>query len=243
MRATRHLRCLVRSRARQEHSPRTVSSRGGLLSEALDLLKARNVPLVSIMHTEVEYIDACLDVVATLLEEHPRPDHRTTLHHFGVSTAAQVRRLTELGVQVSANGYYLRQFGDAFADQWLGVERASLMTRVGSVKAGGSTVSAHSDLPMGPLLPMQAAANLATRRTASDRVMGPAERLSPADALATVTIDAARQLRLDHLIGSLASGKCADMVALGADPFETDPFEWDDIDVVGTVFRGEVVAR
>ena len=188
-------------------------------------------------------VDACLDVVATLLEEHPRPDHRTTLHHFGVSTAAQVRRLTELGVQVSANGYYLRQFGDAFADQWLGVERASLMTRVGSVKAGGSTVSAHSDLPMGPLLPMQAAANLATRRTASDRVMGPAERLSPADALATVTIDAARQLRLDHLIGSLASGKCADMVALGADPFETDPFEWDDIDVVGTVFRGEVVAR
>ena len=174
---------------------------------------------------------------------HREPAVDAAGHRHGQRATQRDRRLTELGVQVSANGYYLRQFGDAFADQWLGVERASLMTRVGSVKAGGSSVSAHSDLPMGPLLPMQAAANLATRRTASDRVMGPAERLSPADALATVTIDAARQLRLDHLIGSLASGKCADMVALGADPFETDPFEWDDIDVVGTVFRGEVVAR
>ena len=37
--------------------------RGGLLSAALDALAERNVPLVSIMHTEVEHIDACLEVV------------------------------------------------------------------------------------------------------------------------------------------------------------------------------------
>ncbi|MDJ0610561.1 MAG: homocysteine S-methyltransferase family protein [Kiloniellales bacterium] len=38
--------------------------RGGSLAEALDAIKDRNVPLVSIMHTEVEHIDACLDVAA-----------------------------------------------------------------------------------------------------------------------------------------------------------------------------------
>ncbi len=37
--------------------------RGGSLAAALDAIKDRNVPLVSIMHTEVEHIDACLDVV------------------------------------------------------------------------------------------------------------------------------------------------------------------------------------
>ena len=37
--------------------------RGGLLAEALDAIKDKNVPLVSIMHSEVEDIDACLDVV------------------------------------------------------------------------------------------------------------------------------------------------------------------------------------
>lgn len=36
--------------------------RGGPLAEALEALAARHVPLVSIMHTEVAYIDACLDV-------------------------------------------------------------------------------------------------------------------------------------------------------------------------------------
>ena len=38
--------------------------RGGSLAEALDAIKDKNVPLVSIMHTEVEDTDACLDVVS-----------------------------------------------------------------------------------------------------------------------------------------------------------------------------------
>ncbi len=37
--------------------------RGGSLAAALDAIRDRDVPLVSIMHTEVEHIDACLDVV------------------------------------------------------------------------------------------------------------------------------------------------------------------------------------
>lgn len=38
--------------------------RGGSLANALEAIKKKSVPLVSIMHTEVEHIDACLDVVA-----------------------------------------------------------------------------------------------------------------------------------------------------------------------------------
>jgi homocysteine S-methyltransferase len=33
------------------------------LADAIDALNGRNVPLISIMHTEVSYVDACLDVV------------------------------------------------------------------------------------------------------------------------------------------------------------------------------------
>ena len=39
---------------------------GQALSDAIDVLKGRNVPLMSIMHTEVSYVDACLDVVEEL---------------------------------------------------------------------------------------------------------------------------------------------------------------------------------
>lgn len=37
--------------------------RGGTLADALEAISDRNVLLVNIMHTEVEHIDACLDVV------------------------------------------------------------------------------------------------------------------------------------------------------------------------------------
>ena len=37
--------------------------RGGVLADALDAIKDRSVPLVSIMHTEVEDVGACLDIV------------------------------------------------------------------------------------------------------------------------------------------------------------------------------------
>ena len=185
-------------------------------------------------------VDACLDAIDAQLHRHPRFDHRTTLHHFGVSTSAQARRMAALGCHASANGYYLHLFGEAFADQWLGTERASQMTRLGSVVREGSTASVHSDVPMGPLQPLLAASTMATRRTVGGTVMGEAEALTPEQALRTITIDAAFQMRLDHQVGSIAAGKAADFVALDADPLAVDPGAWPQIGIVATVLGGTV---
>lgn len=46
-----------------DEAGRTILWRGGSLADALESLKGKHVPLVSIMHTEVEHIDACLDIV------------------------------------------------------------------------------------------------------------------------------------------------------------------------------------
>lgn len=185
-------------------------------------------------------LDATLEAVETLITETPRFDHRTVIQHFGLSTQAQVRRLAALGCAVQANGYYMVQFGDVMVDEWLGTERASLITRVGSARRNGVSVALHSDLPMGPLRPLEGASLLATRRTASGRVHAPTECLTPWDALAAVTIEAAWQLKMDHEIGSLAAGKLADMTVLGADPFETSLVDWPDIAINATVVGGEV---
>lgn len=185
-------------------------------------------------------VDACLDMARALLAETPRFDHRTTLHHLGVSTTAQTRAMGQLGVHASANGYYLHLFAETFAKEWLGHERASQMTRLGSVVAAGSTASVHSDVPMGPLAPLLAASTMATRRTSTGREMGIGEALTPLQALRTITIDAAFQMRLDHRIGSLAAGKDADLVALDADPLDLDPTAWPDIAILGTVSRGQL---
>lgn len=188
-------------------------------------------------------VDACLDATRTLLQEHPRFDHRTTLHHFGVSNTAQCREMGLLGMHASANGYYLLLFADRFASQWLGTERASQMTRLGSVVAAGATASVHSDVPMGPLAPLLAASTMVTRRTIDGTVMAPGEALSIDQALRSITIDAAFQMRLDHRIGSLAAGKDADLVALAEDPTEVDPASWPSIVIAGTVSRGRVCER
>ena len=185
-------------------------------------------------------VDAVLDAIAELLNEKPRFDHRTVLHHFGISTQAQSRRAAALGCAVQVNGYYLRYFGDQFVAEGVGAERASLMTRVGSARRNGMSVALHSDLPMGPLQPMLGASILATRVSGSGVVLGPEECLSPYDALAASTIEAAWQLRLDHEVGSLASGKLADLTALEEDPFEQDPSTWPDIGIRATMLAGRI---
>ena len=185
-------------------------------------------------------MDATLDAIAQLLAETPRFDHRTVLHHFGVSTQAQSRRAAALGCAVQANGYYLRFFGDQYVAEGLGTERASQMTRVGSARRNGMSVALHSDLPMGPLKPLLAASAMATRLSGSGVVLGEDEQLSPYDALAAVTIESAWQLFLDHEIGSLAAGKLADLTVLDDDPFAMDPEGWPDITIRATVLSGTV---
>ena len=185
-------------------------------------------------------MDATLDAIAELQVETPRFDHRTVLHHFGVTTQAQSRRAAALGCAVQANGYYLRFFGDQYVVEGLGTERASQMTRVGSARRNGMSVALHSDLPMGPLEPLLAASAMATRTSGSGVVLGEHERLSPYDAIAAVTIEPAWQLFLDSEIGSLAAGKLADVTALAADPFEMEPAAWPDIDIEATMLSGRV---
>ncbi len=185
-------------------------------------------------------MDATLDAIAELQTEMPRFDHRTVLHHFGVTTQAQSRRAAALGCAVQANGYYLRFFGDQYVAEGLGTERASQMTRVGSARRNGMSVALHSDLPMGPLEPLLAASAMATRTSGSGVVLGEHERLSPYDAIAAVTIEPAWQLFLDGEIGSLAAGKLADVTALTADPFEMEPAVWPDIGIEATMLSGRV---
>lgn len=183
---------------------------------------------------------ATLDAVAELLSEKPRFDHRTVLHHVGVSTQAQSRRAAALGCAIQANGYYLRYFGDQYVAEGLGTERASQMTRVGSARRNGMSVAVHSDLPMGPLEPLLAASIMATRRSASGVVLCPEECLSPYDAIAAVTIEAAWQMFLDDEIGSLVSGKLADVTVLADDPFELNAAKWPDIPIKATMLSGRV---
>ncbi len=181
-----------------------------------------------------------LDTLAENLERQPRGDHRTTIVHFGFSTAEQVERIAELGAIVSANPYYTVALADRYGEIGIGSERADEMVRLGDVARAGVSFSFHSDMPMAPSDPLFLVWTAVNRTTPAGRVAGPDQRVSVDAAMRAVTIDAAYSLRLEDEIGSIEPGKRADLTILDANPFEVDPMSIRDIGVWGTVLEGRV---
>ncbi|MEI8286697.1 MAG: amidohydrolase family protein, partial [Actinomycetes bacterium] len=98
--------------------------------------------------------------------------------------------------------------------------------------------SFHSDAPVTPpshLHTMWAAVN---RMAPSGRTIGDSERISIDRAFHAATIDAAYQLHLDHLIGSLEVGKFADITILDEDPYAVESIDIRNINVWGTMVGG-----
>lgn len=75
-----------------------------------------------------------------------------------------------------------------------------------------------------------------TRVVLFEAAIAAANGLSKQDALATITIDAARILGIDSRVGSLAPGKDADIALYDGDPFEYTSHN------IGTIINGQVVS-
>lgn len=184
-------------------------------------------------------VELALDVLEKLQWERPRFNHRYTIEHFGVSTAAQARRIADLGAIVSANPYYVYELSDIYAKRGIGFERASQMVRLGSLARNNVPFALHSDYTMAPARPLQNAWVAVNRINAVGEVSCPEERVSLDHALRAITINAAYVLGMENEIGSICSGKKADFAVLEADPYETPVAALRDIPLWGTVFEGK----
>jgi predicted amidohydrolase YtcJ len=112
------------------------------------------------------------------------------------------------------------------------------MDATATAKRLGVHFAIHSDAPVTPLGPLFTAWCAVNRKTASGRTLGEQEKISVADALHAVTIGAAYTLKLDHLVGSIESGKFADFAVLEDNPYEVAPENLKDVQVWGTVVGG-----
>lgn len=171
-------------------------------------------------------------------DRHPRWDHRHTMQHSQLTTAAQYRRMAALGMCANIFSNHMYYWGDQHRDVTLGPERAARMDGCATAKQEGVRFAIHSDAPVTPLGGLHLVWCASNRLTASGRVLGEHERISVYDALRAVTVDAAYTLRMDHEVGTIESGKWADFAVLEADPLEVDPLEVKDVPVWGTVLAG-----
>ena len=187
-----------------------------------------------------EATDAALDAIEAAQLAQPRPDHRHTLQHCQMASAAQFRRMKALGVCVNLFANHLYFWGDAHYERTMGPERACRLDAAGTAGRVGVPYAIHSDAPVTPLGPLFTAWCAVNRLTSSGQQLGKEERIGVADALHAVTLGAAYTLKLDHCVGSIEAGKFADFAVLEADPFAVAPEALKDIAVWGTVSGGQV---
>ncbi len=184
--------------------------------------------------------DKGLDVVLGIIEGlQPRRGQDIVLEHLGYSTEAQNRRIAGLGLKVSAQPNYIRVLGDVYAETGLGPDRAAQMSRLGSLERKEVPLGLHSDFNMAPIDPLYLAWVASNRETLRGNVKAPEERLSLDKALRAITIEAAQVIGMDHLVGSIASGKKADFVVLDRDPRVDGAAALQEVEVLGVVFEGE----
>ncbi|MGO1165689.1 MAG: amidohydrolase [Janibacter sp.] len=180
-----------------------------------------------------------LDTLERILTDHPRPDHRHTITHSQMSTAAQYRRMAALGVGANIFANHIWAWGDQHIDVTVGPDRAARMNAAATALRHRVPIALHSDTPVTPLGPLHSVKHAVTRLTVSGRVMGEYERISVQEALEAVTVGAAYLLKMDQEVGSLEAGKLADIAILEEDPLETAPERIGEIPVRGTVVGGQ----
>lgn len=188
--------------------------------------------------------DAGLDVLLASLEKamarNPRKDHRTVLVHFGFSQPEQVAKWIKLGGLVSSNPYYVTALAGRYAKLGIGPERSANITAHGDVLRNKGSLSFHSDMPMAPAKPMQLVWAAVTRATAEGPVAGPQHKVPLDTALKAITIDAAYSIQMEKRVGSIETGKDANLTILKQSPYEVAPESLKDIPVWGTMLEGRM---
>ena len=183
-------------------------------------------------------VKAVIDALAGLQQIKPRFDHRFAIQHYGISTAEDAYRLAALGGIASVNPFYLHARGDLNVP-YIGTDRAETAARLKTLLSAGVKTALHTDTPVALPQPLESIW-IAVNRTGilSGKVLGEAERITAAEALRMVTIDAAISLGVEENVGSIRAGKFADFAVLEASPLEVDPMKIRDIGVWGIVVGG-----
>ncbi len=177
-----------------------------------------------------------LETMRALRKETPSVSQRFVVEHAGLLKPEHIQSIADLGGGVSAASHYVHYMGEQYRSV-IG-ERVKFMTPLASSMRANIPTTLHSDAPLAPPYPLQAASVHMTRSTRQGTPSTPTEALTRYKALKAITIDAAWSLGLENDIGSISVGKRANFSVLDANPLNTEPERWPDIAVWGVVLDG-----
>lgn len=174
-----------------------------------------------------------LDAIEAAIAANPPRDRRHAIAHLELVDDADLPRFGRLGVigQFSATWMAADPSNAVTTRQRCGDRRFATIYRPRALLDTGATIAFGSDWPaagwFSTYKPLDAIETAVTRQsvgTPDMAVLEPADqRLDLAQALYAATMGPARQLRLDHLVGSIEPGKRADLVVLRHNLFDVEP--------------------
>jgi predicted amidohydrolase YtcJ len=185
-----------------------------------------------------------LDVYEATFKANPAvKDWRWRIEHAQHLHPTDIPRFARLGVIASMQGihatsdapYVRARLGDARVTEGGYVWRTLIDS--------GATVSNGTDAPVERLDPMQNLHALITRQLADGTVFHVEQRVSRAEALRAYTLSAAYAAKEEHLKGSLAVSKLADITVLSRDIMTAPENEIASAQVVYTIVGGRVRFR
>ena len=164
-------------------------------------------------------------------QQYGRTGLRHRVEHATVIALDDVPRFAELGViasmQPSITG------GQAYREQRLGVERAHRVDMWRSLLETGARLSWGTDWPVSDIDPRINLMGLVTRY--------PEQRLTMEEAIRHYTLGSAYANFWEGDLGSLETGKLADMVILSKNLLEIYPYQIPQTEVLQTIVGGRVV--
>lgn len=179
------------------------------------------------------------DLYERLQRELPRRDARYRIEHCTVVNDSLVARMKALGAIPTPFASYVYFHGEKMPEY--GEQRLNHMFALRSFIDAGIRPTMGSDYPPGPFEPMMALQSMVTRTDIDGHLWGPRQKITVEEALRVCTLYGAYASFEEHLKGSLAPGKLADLVVLGRNPLAEDPFALVTIPVERTMVGGRWV--
>jgi predicted amidohydrolase YtcJ len=182
-----------------------------------------------------------LDVYERVLSSNSAlPGGTLVIEHAFLAEKAQRARAIKMGVAITVQHALLYALADSLVKLW-GPERTRQVMPVKSWIEEGAQVSAGTDYPISFFEPIQTIWGMVTRQTAGGGVQGPEHAVDRYAALELSTVAGARLLCQAGRLGSLESGKLADIVAFRSDPLTCPLAQLRDLKPVFTMVGGRAV--
>jgi hypothetical protein len=163
---------------------------------------------------------------------------RPRLEHVMFVDPPLVRRIADAGAIAVVQPFFIYDIGDSEAEA--PPPKPIEVMPLRRMLDAGVTLAGSSDYPVSHYDVLSAVKAAATRRTRREETLEPDQAISVEDALRAYTQGSALALGVANDVGTISTGKRADLVVLSQNPLKTAAERVDEIKVLRTYLAGKL---